>query len=371
VWQLDLGSMLSGQFELVDELYDTIGNGGFSRLPALIAEAIDARSCTFQVLLPSGEPVVVESTYFSDDMNRFYVEQGIYDHDVWQTVAKGRLINGRACDLAEYVSDDEYSRSRFYQDMIRHFGDDTGRCLGAASGLKGGAMMTIGLHRAFRDNAFDHTQLKAANDLLPHVARVVEAQRRFDAVNRDRAAWEAALLAMPQAALVCDQGGKVMLVNQAARAIVHRRDGLALVHGRLEPFAPAARARFQQILRGALARIDERGGALLVERAGSARPYRIVCLPLEILGRTHAMVLIDDPDRAKLGQTDLLRSFYGLTPAEAEVSVMIGAGERIETIAERRSVSVATVKSLLQRAYQKTEVNKATQLARLIAELPS
>lgn len=363
--------MLAGKFELVDELYDTIGNGGFSRLPALIAEATDARSCTFQVLLPSGEPLVVESSYFSDDMNRFYVEQGIYDHDIWQTVAKGRLIDGSAGDLAHYVSDHDYSRSRFYQDMIRHFGDDTGRCLGAASGLKGGAMMTIGLHRAFRDNAFDHSQVRAANDLLPHVARVVEAQRRFEAVNRDGAAWEAALTAMPQAALVCEPKGKVMLVNDAARAIVGRNDGLALVQGRLEPSAPAARARFQHILHSALARIDERGGALLAERAGGARPYRIVCVPLEILGRTHALVLIDDPDRAKPGRADLLRSMYGLTPAEAEVSVMIGFGERIETIAERRGVSVATVKSLLQRAYQKTDVNKATQLARLIAELPN
>lgn len=362
---------MADNFKVVDELYDTIGNGGFARLPSLIAAATDARSCVFQVLLPTGQPLIVESSYFSGAMNNYYVEQGIYDHDVWQDQAKLKLLNGGASDLAEHVSDDQYRRSRFYDDMIRQFGDDTGRCLGAALGLKDGALMTIGLHRAFRDHAFGQSQLGAANAILPHLARVVEAQRRFDAVNRDRAAWEAALTAMPQAALVCEPGGKVMLINNAARAIVDRSDGLALVQGRLEPSAPSARARFQQSLRSALARIDQCGGALIAERHNGARAYRIVCLPFEIMGRTHALVLIDDPDRAKPGRTEVMRSLYGLTTAEAEVALLIGAGERIESIAERRSVSIATVKSQLQRAYQKTDVNKATQLARLIAELPN
>jgi DNA-binding CsgD family transcriptional regulator len=49
---------------------------------------------------------------------------------------------------------------------------------------------------------------------------------------------------------------------------------------------------------------------------------------------------------------------------------MIANELSIEDTADRRGVTLATAKTLLQRAYQKTDVSKATELARLVAELP-
>lgn len=353
--------------ELTDELYDTIGNGGFAALPELLAQAAGGRSCTFQVVARDLTPLVVETSYFSPEMSRFYVEEEIFRDDQWQNPWNAPL--GCALDLRHYVSDESYVRSRFYQDMIRRFGDDTGQCLGMVLPTGGGELVTIGVHRAL-GQSFDRTNLDALDGLAPHLQRVIGAQLKLHEYKTATSTWEAALEAMPQAALVVSSAGTVTFANARTRAILQRNDGLSLANGRLEPAVAAERELFARHLHETLHRQNARGGALLVTRSKARRPYSLAVQPFAAGERTHALVLISDPDGERTSRTALLRQLYGLTPAEAEVALLVSSGLRIEDVADRRGVTVATAKTLLQRAYQKTAVSKASELGRLIGELP-
>jgi len=355
--------------KLVDELYDTIGNGGFAALPRLLAEVGGGRSCSFQVIDADAKPRVVESSYFDPQMNRYYVDEGIYRHDIWQRQTD-RAPRGRALDLLEYVPDTQYVRSRFYQDMIRRFGDDTGRCLGMLIPIANGGLIGIGIHRAFKDRPFEDSDAAALDGLMPHLERVVGTQLRLDEADASRATWEATLETMPQAALVLSPGCTVTLANARARAILRRSDGLSLIQNRLELAVATEHERYAKCLHEALRREGARGGAVLVSRSGARRPYSLVVHPFEAGERTNALVLIVDPDGERASRGELLRQLYRLTGAEADVALMVSSGMNIEDVANQRGVTGATAKTLLQRAYQKTAVSKASELARLVAELP-
>lgn len=354
---------------LLDELYSTIGDRGFAALPELIASAAGGRSCAFQVVTRDMTPLVVKTSYFSPAMVRFYVEQEIYRDDVWQ---KPGIVPpmGKAVNLRNYVPDETYLRSRFYQEMIRGFGDDTGQCIGLILPT-GGETITIGVHRALRQPRFEQSNIDALDSLVPHLRRVISTQLKLQAYKTATATWEAALKAMPHAAMIVSPSGAVTLANAQARTILQRHDGLALAEDRLQLATSHEAELYARYLHDALARRGGHGGALLVSRTSARKPYSLVVQPFDSGERTHALVLIGDPDDERPGRGAMLRQLYGLTGAEAEVALLVASGLPIEEVADRRGVTVATAKTLLQRAYQKTDVSKATELARIVAGLPA
>lgn len=355
---------------LLDAVYDSLGNGGLALLPALVAQAVDGRSSSLQVLTGDLVPEQVHTSYFTAEMSAFYVEHGIYDEDVWQTVTMRCGVVGRATRLTDMVPDEVYLASGFYQNMIRTHGDDTGRCLGMLVPLPRGRTLTIGAHRALGAENFAARNLAVLDRLGPHLARIAEVESRFQALQMQSATWAQALAIMPQPALVLSPAGSVLFANRAAEALLERGDGLILPGGRLDALSPADSRRLAACLASALQRTASRGGAVTIARGEGAPPYRLIALPLSVAERSHALVLIDDPGRPRLHRADYLRALYGLTGAEAQVAMLLSAGEPAERVAEIRRVTVATVKSLIQRIYRKTDVTKAVQLARLIENLP-
>lgn len=355
---------------ILDAMYDAIGNGGLGLLPDLLSRATGGRSCTLQVLGEDFVPEQVHTSYFTAAMSAFYVEHGIYDEDLWQVVSLRCGLIGRATNMSEFVSDDAYVASGFYQKMIRTHGDDTGRCLGLLKPLPRKRMLTIGIHRALRSENFTADNTAGLDRLGPHLARIAEVESRFHALQVQSTTWSQALAIMPQPALVVSPAGMVLFANRAAEALLERGDGLVISGGRLDTASVADSKRLAACLGSALLRTGSRGGAVTIARGEDAPPYRLIALPLFVAERSHALVLIDDPGRPRLHRADYLRALYGLTSAEAQVALLLSAGETAERIAEIRQVTVPTVKTLIQRIYRKTDVTKAVQLARLIENLP-
>ena len=61
---------------------------------------------------------------------------------------------------------------------------------------------------------------------------------------------------------------------------------------------------------------------------------------------------------------------FGLTGAEATLAVDLLAGSELREIAERRGRSIATVRSQLAKLMAKTDVNRQSELLRLLGTLP-
>jgi DNA-binding CsgD family transcriptional regulator len=73
-----------------------------------------------------------------------------------------------------------------------------------------------------------------------------------------------------------------------------------------------------------------------------------------------------DPDMGVAAPEDRLRALFGFTAAEAKIAIELLAGCDPALIAERKSVSVNTVRVHVARIMAKTETNRQADLVRLL-----
>lgn len=81
-----------------------------------------------------------------------------------------------------------------------------------------------------------------------------------------------------------------------------------------------------------------------------------------------AIVFIRDPETYVLLDRNLLIDSYGLTTAEADLATMLDSGATPADIAERRGVSITTVRTQLYTLMAKLGVNRQPELARLLRQ---
>lgn len=113
------------------------------------------------------------------------------------------------------------------------------------------------------------------------------------------------------------------------------------------------------------------GGAFFLKGTESTGPLTVVVAPLPIRTRREdslgAMVLVTAarchvPDATR----DMLRSVFGLTPAEARLAVGLANGQTLHGYADAANVSVETARCLLKRSMKKTGVHRQSEFVRLI-----
>ena len=77
-------------------------------------------------------------------------------------------------------------------------------------------------------------------------------------------------------------------------------------------------------------------------------------------------MVVTHPEQGRAdGVAELLRR-YGLTPAESRTVLALLEGGGLSAVAERLSVSLSTVRTLIQRVFAKTGTHRQSELVRLI-----
>jgi DNA-binding CsgD family transcriptional regulator len=67
----------------------------------------------------------------------------------------------------------------------------------------------------------------------------------------------------------------------------------------------------------------------------------------------------------------LLRDWYGLTPAEARVAVLLASGLSLDAIAERLGIGANTALTHLKSIFGKTDTRRQGELIRLLLSNPA
>lgn len=126
--------------DAIADIYEAATSGTFfERLADTIASSAGARSCVVQTTDSKLAPINISHSWFTPEMVETYVSEHIFLDDVWANYAIDRSIYNHTADVGELIGNDCYMRSRFYQDFIRRFGDDTGQCVGAMLRRRGRA----------------------------------------------------------------------------------------------------------------------------------------------------------------------------------------------------------------------------------------
>ncbi len=354
-----------------DAIYEVLEDeDAFARLPATIAGIVGARSMTFQIFSNGGPPEMLWS-YFSDAMIAHYLENDLVPHDVWHGLAVQSGRFHRAFRASEYISKQDFLSSVMFNECFRHFGDDTGQCLGAIIPTQDG-LISVGAHRALNAPGFEAAEQARLHDLLPHVRRVVRARERLRRAETGLLRTEAALETLASGVVLAEADGTVRFMNRAAEGIVSVRDGLAVRNGRLAAVYPAAAGRLERAISEAAGRRDGRGGGVRLERISGLPDYRAMVTPCVPPGGTGtlAMILIDDPAQAAPDIAPQVQAMFGLTAAEADLAMRLLRGETLEEAAEAREVKTSTVRSQLKTVMAKTDTRRQPELVALMARLP-
>jgi len=83
-----------------------------------------------------------------------------------------------------------------------------------------------------------------------------------------------------------------------------------------------------------------------------------------------AIVMVADPESRRLSR-DILRQLFDLTPAEASVAQALAHGEALEDIAAELAVSLATIKTHLQKLFRKTGTCRQGELVAMLHGSPA
>ena len=174
-----------------------------------------------------------------------------------------------------------------------------------------------------------------------------------------------------------DRRGRPVAVNDRARALLRKGDGLRDEDGRLRAALPREDAALQKLLARALPRPGGpgEGGSMPLSRSGTRSRLVLHVSPVRDSGiepgrgRVAALVLAVDPaDRAGIDPARVGKAL-GLTPAESRVAVALAEGRTVDDIAAATGRSRNTVKWHLQHIYAELGVSRQIELAQLVASL--
>jgi DNA-binding CsgD family transcriptional regulator len=189
---------------------------------------------------------------------------------------------------------------------------------------------------------------------------------------------ETALDALSTGVLLLGAKGEILLMNWAASAVTGRADGLLATSSGLRAERPNESARLEKLIQEAIDTSAGKGlnagGGVLISRKEHAPLQLLVTpvgnMPAELTRLTRAMVFVNDPEQRVRPTQDILRTMFGLTPAESRVALLLGDGKSLREIAQMLGVSPNTLKSHLAIIYTKTNTLRQSQLVRLLMRLP-
>ena len=183
----------------------------------------------------------------------------------------------------------------------------------------------------------------------------------------------AALDLVEQAVLLVDAGAVVVHANRAADVALRRGDGVTARHSVLACDRADDSATLHRLVGEASAAPAGRpGGTLAVGRRSRRRPLSVLVAPLRgerpvPLGPpATAIVLIADPDTKISASGTQLRKLYGLTAAEARTAEALLDHQPLADVAAKLGLTLATVRTLLQRAFDKTDTHSQAELVHLM-----
>ncbi len=211
---------------------------------------------------------------------------------------------------------------------------------------------------------------RLAEDLASHVRRAIVIQRRISVA--DGSFLEVACAEqLGHAVAIIGERGKI-LHHTGSFASVMAEAQLTASGGRLTARMLRDQAGLDRALEAAAGCAGSRAGSTLaIGSTGSPRiVLRILPVGEGLLSRTwpdaRALIIAEPPAKRSVSAA-WLREAYGLTKAEAAVACLLASEPAgLWSIASQLGVAVSTVKTHLQRAFEKTGTHRQTELVHLM-----
>ncbi len=288
----------------------------------------------------------------------------------------------KAYSVEEYVPKDELMKTEFYSDWVLPQ-ENHGAGGGVVLFKDKTKMYLLGGQVGYKDQETLEPRYVELLDLFaPHIRNSVEIARTLHGRSLQSAIVTSYLDQLDAAVMIISENGALVFANQKAGELL---DSGAMVHRNLADKLVFIDQKAQGILEkcyGFSKDLEKRQGAHFSIRdpdSNSAYVCRIssfLCPKIDfnpfegVPGAPESSVLVTiAPRNAPVGVKDTLQIAYGLTESEAEIAMFVAEGATLPEIADRRSVSLHTVRTQLKISLSKMDVHRQVDLVRVIEEL--
>lgn len=261
------------------------------------------------------------------------------------------------------MPDTSVRQTEFYTDFLRRY--DTVRMVGTPKiALAPDFSLEIGVHRGPGSREFSDREVGRLQSLTPYLQRALQLRRRLgvgDHLGIERAVLET----LGFGCVICDGNGRVLLANEAARAL-EGAGRIVLAASRQDLGAPDAAQSRKLAALIAESAAGGSGGALVLTAA--ARLFALVTpLPRRLEDRPgHVLVTLRSEASGPPFDADKLRMLFGLTPAEARLALALAAGRSLAEFGAELRVTENTLRTQIASVLRKTDTANQRELVRIL-----
>jgi DNA-binding CsgD family transcriptional regulator len=279
-------------------------------------------------------------------------------------------------ELSRVFSDGGQGGSDFYREWMEPEGLAPEGPVAHHFGEEGGVpVAAVALYRRVGGRRFSNDDLRLGDLLVPHLARAFRLYRRFGGAQHERLAMAEVMNRLAVGVMLVDRERRPILRNRTADRLLALNDGLSISDYGLRAATPSDDAVLQRLIADAIAEWRQSGRrerAMVISRPSGKRAFPVLVAPLlksepgDAAEDAVASILFGNPDHRQTINPEVIRTFYDLTPAEAELVALLVDGASLEEAARRRGVSINTVRSQLKAVFAKTDTSRQGELIRLV-----
>ncbi|WP_337106291.1 hypothetical protein [Mesorhizobium salmacidum] len=298
----------------------------------------------------------------------------IYQRDGWyfqDERYRGRATHGLARVVfdQDIMTAEQMASSPFYNDFLRPCGL---RWFAGISITVGGKPWTVSIQRSNKQGPFEESDRRRLELLASHLSRAATTAAALNYAHAEGAVD--AFERMSIGAIVVDDGGRAILINKIAYALMG--DGLQIRQNRLEATNTVDAAALDAMLHSCTLRSNvahvSATKIVVVRRPSGKHAYQISACPLSArsvdnFGDARALILIADPAQQRKPTTEVLRRQFGLSLSEAKLAKILAGGHSLHDAANLVRITEETARSYLKSILSKTETHRQGQLVALLA----
>ena len=287
------------------------------------------------------------------------------------------LPDSKIVHVTDLFSDQELKTSPTYNEVLARFHAQNSLHV-RLDGPEGSRIVWV-IADPIKAGGWSSSQVDMIARLLPYLRQYVRV-RSVLAETGALGSSATELLGNARAGVIhLDRGGRMVEVNDRARELLCRNDGLFHQFGTLHAAAPQDDHRLQELLGRALPPIVGQGasGSMTVRRPSLLPRLALHVKPVAIREVDYrsrsvaALVLIVDPmDRVGV-EPEFAQEVLGLTPTEAEIAIQLAQGRTPRQIAAATGRGYSTVRTHLKHIFSKLGVSRQFEVAQIVFALSS
>ena len=308
----------------------------------------------------------------SDWLDEYFRDFYAHDEHLPQLRA---LPDSKIVHVTDLFTAEELKTSRMFNDGLARVEGQNG--LNVRLDGPCGSRISWGIADPVDSDGWSSSRLEMIAHILPHLRQYFRVRSALiDARALGASATE--LLDITRVGIVyLDRRGQIVGRNDTARRFLGVKGGLSDRGGELGAATPEDNAKLQHLLSRALPRFGGQGksGSMMVGPSSLLPSFAVHVKPSATREegfrsrRVAALVMIVDALGPTRIDPRLVQSVLGLTPAEAEVAVLLAEGRTTRQIAAAKGRGYDTVRTHLKHIFAKLRVSRQFEVAQLVLSL--